>query len=198
MKKITLKAACCCLLVLLTSGVIYGCGDSSKKQSTNTKSQSAEVKTETKTEVTKTVKSKDNLCEITVPESWSTADLQNKEANIQLADKSKQKCVLTASNSKKDFASSVSLDKFYALISDSMKKNLGNAVVSNVKDVTINGKKAKQFEILGEFNGLKLKYNIALIESNKAFHQVTAWTLASKFDESKKDFDKIINSFKEL
>ncbi|WP_125153529.1 PsbP-related protein [Clostridium rectalis] len=191
MKKFTLKAICCFISIIMCT-TILGCGKS-KDTATNTKKEVKE-----NVEETKVVKSKDNLCQITVPKSYTTENLQNPQATIQLADKLKEKCVLAISESKKDFASSFTLDKYFNLLTTEMKKSVKNSKVTNAKDIKINGNKSKQYEFSGEIGEIKIKYNIALIEGKKGFYQITTWTSQSKFDKSKAELDKIINSFKEL
>ncbi|WP_035294134.1 DcrB-related protein [Clostridium sp. KNHs214] len=188
MKKIILKFLCCTLLLSSSLCLLVGCNKSTKQSNTTTK----------KAEASKKIKSKDNICQVTVPDSWKTATNLNDVANIQVANMSKEKYLITISESKDNFSDSMTLDEYTKIVSQNLSKSVVNSKLSSVKDLTINGQKAKQLELTGEVNKVKAGYIITVVQTKKNFHQIITWTMGKYFDEYKDDYHKIINTFKEL
>ncbi|MDP4146349.1 MAG: hypothetical protein Q8936_18020 [Bacillota bacterium] len=188
MKKKTFKALCCVLSLSLLIGVFTGCSQSIS----NTDKQSQVTK------LSKTVKSKDNVCQINIPDSWSEDKTLNSEAVLQVANKSEEKYLIVIEENKSDFSNSANLDDYYSIVSKHLTSSITNANAGTAKDITINGKKAKQFEISGEVQKIKASYIITLVETDKHLYQVISWSLTSKFDQNKKDLNDVINTFKEL
>ncbi|MFD3155464.1 PsbP-related protein [Haloimpatiens sp. FM7330] len=188
MKKVILKFVCCMLLLSTTLCLLVGCNKSSKQTTTATK----------KAELSKKIKSKDNICQVTVPDSWKKAKDLNSAANLQVANMAKEKYLITISESKDTFSDSMNLEEYYKIVSQNLSKSVVNSKLSSAKDLTINGQKAKQFELTGEVNKVKAGYIVTIVQTKKNFHQIITWTMEKHFNEYKDDFHKIINTFKEL
>jgi hypothetical protein len=68
----------------------------------------------------------------------------------------------------------------------------------NFKALTINGLKAVQTNVTGVSLGAKINILYTLIEGYNYFYTIQAWTHLDEKDQYKNDFNKMINSFKEI
>lgn len=57
---------------------------------------------------------------------------------------------------------------------------------------------ARQMELHGGVNNVKIAYLVTAVEGPNYFHGIIAWTTKSRWAESKPLFDKTLPSFREL
>lgn len=199
MKKRIIKIISVSSLILLITATV-GCGS----KTTATKPANETTKSETakdKKAKTKDFKSPDNKVQITIPDNWTQLDELkqiNPKVSIPVGNKAAEKYAVVVSTSKENFSEKITLDQCYETVAKYLKQTITNAEISEVKDAEINGRKAKTFVIKGEINNIKVSYVYAIVDSPKAFHEVSTWTLTTKFDESKDELTKVVTSFKEL
>lgn len=143
------------------------------------------------------LKSNNDLSEITLPEGWKEQKGLNEKADIQAADSLNNNFMIVLSESKLDF-NEMTLDKHSEATRSILLKAIGNPVVEGPTRLTINGFPAVQYKITGSIDNLNPVYLHTTIETPKNFHQVLAWTLASKYEKNKPVLDKVIGSFKEV
>jgi hypothetical protein len=99
------------------------------------------------------------------------------------------------SEAKVDLAVVPPLEKYVTMASASRAKLLGNMTIEpNVKK-TIHGKSAIQHVVKGTVKNQKLVFVVAYVESDKYFHQVSAWTSPSHLDANLAIMQGIIDSF---
>lgn len=140
----------------------------------------------------------DRKCQLTVPGDWSVETDLNDVANFQAGNRFKEQYAIVISESKSDFTGEVTLDDYVEIISKDIENRITDAKISETKTLTIGGYPAKQFEVSGAIGSIKAKWLYTFIDAPKNFHQILAWSIASKFDENTPVFSDVINSFKEL
>lgn len=143
------------------------------------------------------ITSDDGKHQITVPGDWKKQTNLNDQASIQAAKPRAELYVVVITDGKDGFGDTVNLD----FVTDSVRKNLTESVVGAVFSepipVTINGLPAKQFEVKGEVDKIKVTFLYAIVEAPQSFYQVITWTLTPRFENNRGKLLEVINSFKE-
>lgn len=145
----------------------------------------------------KVIKSTDNKCQLTIPGNWKIETGLNDQASLQAANKFSEQYAVVISETKEDFGDNFTLDDFSKIILENTRTTIQNAVISDVKTISVNGYPAKQFEVEGEMDKIKAKWLFTLIDAPKNYHQILNWTLSSKYEKNKPVFLEVINSFTE-
>lgn len=170
--------------VLLT--VVLGCSVFNKIREEVVKSQTPQTLTAT-----------DGSCQITVGGDWRVEPELNKEAVVQAAKLTSELYVVVIREDKTDFGDEASLEYFTELVHGNYKETISQSVISDALPANINGFQAKQFEVSGEIDKIKLKYLIATVETPESYYQIITWTLASRYESNKDALQAVIYSFKE-
>lgn len=98
----------------------------------------------------------------------------------------------------------IDLAKYIALVRESHRLSGDSLNIVRESNASVNGMKAKEaiieYDVSAENNGVKTiaKGKLMYIEGKKHFFQVFAWCNKDDYDKHVKDFDKMINSFKEV
>lgn len=143
------------------------------------------------------VSATDGKSQLTVPGTWSTQKDLNDNATIQTGNLLAEQYAIVISESKEDFTDKMTLNEYVDIIRKSAKETLNDAVLTENRSLTINGYPAVQFEVDGSVSNIKAKWLYTLVDAPKNFHQILAWSSASKFEKNKSVFLEVINSFKE-
>jgi hypothetical protein len=140
----------------------------------------------------------DGKSQLSVPGTWSAQKDLNDNASIQAGNLLAEQYAIVISESKEDFSSKMTLNDYADVIRKSAKTTLTDAVLTETKPVTINGYPAVQFEVDGTVSNIKAKWLYTLVDAPKNFHQILAWSTASKYEKNKPVFLEVVNSFKEI
>ena len=132
-----------------------------------------------------------------MPGSWKIEKDLNDVANFQAANPLAEQYAIVISESKQDFSGDMSLDDYVELITKDIETRITDAEISETRSMTINGYPAKQFEVSGSVEKIKARWIYTFVDAPKNFHQILAWTIASKFDSNKPVLLDVVNSFKE-
>lgn len=150
------------------------------------------------TQKPKVLECTDRKCQLTVPGSWKIEKDLNDVANFQAANKISEQYAIVISESKQDFTGDVSLDYYVELITKDINTQINDAQIGETKSIMVNGYPAKQIEVSGSVEKVKAKWIYTFIDAPKNFHQILAWTIASKYDANKPVLLGVIDSFKEI
>lgn len=150
-----------------------------------------------KTQPPKVVTSPDGKTQLTVPGAWEERSDLNEEANLQAGNPVAEQYAIVISESREDFTADMTLENFAKLTQENAKTVIKDGVVSEPTSLTINGYPVKQFEISGSMQNINAKWIYAIVETPKNYHQIMAWTLASRYEQNKPVLLEVINSFKE-
>jgi hypothetical protein len=148
----------------------------------------------------KTVQSKDNRVEITLPRGWRTTTLLGaSERSIQATCPARNAFVEVISEAKQDLKHKSLLSYTRSIATkQSANSKLSERVVSEPREPWINGTKAIQCEIRGALKNVNLVYLDTFIETPTCWNQVLCWTTPSYWEDARDgDFRAIIESLKE-
>lgn len=136
---------------------------------------------------------------IEVPSSWKENNNLSEDATLGAANLVQEGYVLVIVDPFEDLGESLDLDEYADLILSNMSSNIDNPRYgSELTQVVIDGWPGYQMVLHGEIENLKVTYLITLLERENNFYQVISWTLSSRFDRKREEFQYIAQSFREL
>lgn len=139
-----------------------------------------------------------NKYQINASSDWSDANRElHPDSDFQIYNLQKEKYFMALMESKEDFVE-FSLQEYFDLVTERFLSSLDNVEQGDVEEVTINGNKGLQYTLEASLNNLKIVYLITIIETPTDYGQLLTWTLKSKWDEYKDEYNDIINSFKSV
>ncbi|WP_053955737.1 PsbP-related protein [Inediibacterium massiliense] len=199
MKKNVCKVVVYVVALVLVMSLFAGCSSNESKEATskNAVEQNNESNTQTEETGYKSITSTDKTCEISIPKSWSELEDINEDAIIQVASEQQDDCTIVISDSKTDFAETMTIEDYMNEVVGNLFEETSNIEKSDIKDVTINGQKAKQIEVTEEEDKIKTVYMITIVETDKNYYQVLTCTSPSRLKDNRDGLEKITNSFKE-
>lgn len=150
-----------------------------------------------KTQQPKVLTAADGTCQLSIPGGWVEDKALNDEAVIQTSHRFDELYVVVMSNNKADFTTDVTLDSLTQILRKNMSESVQQAESSNPTSTYISGNPARQFEMSGAVDGIKIKYIYTVVEAPKYYYQIISWTLASRFDGNKSKLLEVVDSFKE-
>ena len=146
-----------------------------------------------------TLKSDDSKAEIKVPVSWSEFDkTDTPQASIYAGNEKDDAYLIVICEDKMDMSDDMSLNDYNSIVSKQMTENVVDPKVSEASNLTINSMNALQYEISGEYEKIKVRYLVTVMESNSKFYQIVTWSLQSTFDKNKSILKKVADSFEEI
>ncbi len=151
-----------------------------------------------KTQSPQVLISTDGCCQITVPGTWRTDNSLNEQATLQASNRSGELYVAVIRESKGDYGKTANLDFLTNLLREHMRKTVSDSVLTEPIAVTIGGYPAKQFEVSGEVENIKVSYLYSVVDTPQNFYQVITWTLTSRMENNRPKLLEVINSFKEV
>lgn len=142
--------------------------------------------------------SKDNQFAITAPWNWSRDNGINEEADISIKNEFTDRYLIVLSEPKSDFDSSMTLQEYKGIIEDHLVSGITDPELGLASDRMVNGYPAIEFTLKGEVDGIPIMYNVTTIETPSHYHQVLAWTYASRYGRAQQELRKIRDSFREM
>lgn len=150
-----------------------------------------------------------NRYSLTIPAFLMENRNLNKQASIKYGNGFKELYVITLEDSYKEFSDAltkndiaddydVTLDGYFKLITDDLKRRIENFNATKTVDTVINKMPAKIIGISGRVDGLEVYYKYGFFKGKAKYYQVMTWTLATKRNEYDAQMEKIIYSLKEL
>jgi hypothetical protein len=130
----------------------------------------------------KEIASDDAKIKVTVPGTWTKLPGLNKQASLQVGDKSKEMYLIVITDAKADL-DNFTLEKHHQLTRDRMLQKMKNASATEPVQLTIDGRPALQDELSGTENGTNVVFLHTTVDDGNQFQQVLAWTLKSRWQE---------------
>ncbi len=143
----------------------------------------------------KTIQFLDDQYQATVPGHWSKLNL-HEDADFQMGNLRKEAYLIVFTESKQDFDDSYSINDYSELTLSMIKDSLKNPVLGKKSTLTTNDYSFSKSIISGVIDGVKIKYLHTTTEDKDNFHQIILWSLPSKYEGNRQDFDNVIKSFK--
>lgn len=145
-------------------------------------------------DLTQKLYSNDKYISIRVPESWKTKDLVSGAA-IGAANLLDETYVVVMEDSKADFDEQIRVNDYALVVQQQLASNIkGGELVGESQPLTIANLPAEQFVFQGSIDGLKIAYVVTLLETDKHFYRVLAWTLQSRMEKNKEVLQNVSES----
>jgi hypothetical protein len=130
------------------------------------------------------------------PASWSMQSNLNDVADLQMGNRFKDVYCTVLTEAKVDFADDLSVETFSDLTRKMLTESLSDLTETGPKMLEYSGQPAVLYELVGSIDNTRIKYWHVSIESPTHFHQVVLWSLPSKFDANKADFEAVLHSIR--
>jgi len=145
-----------------------------------------------------TICSEDSLFSVAIPKGWVqiTDYSLNDEADIQAQKTIGSQYFVALIESKDDL--DYTFEEWNTKVREAYVSSFSNLNISEGKDVLIGGYPAKQYEISGTIERIKITILATYINGENHFAQIYAWTLTSRYKSSVDDLKAITHSIKGL
>jgi Domain of unknown function (DUF4190) len=143
----------------------------------------------------KEIASDDGKIKVTVPGTWTKVLEFNKQATLQVGDKSKQMYLIVITDSKADLEN-ITLEKYHDATRDRMFQKMKNASATEPVSLMIDGHPALQDEISGTEKGTNVIFLHTTLDDGDHFQQILAWTLKSRWQKQDQLLREVSASFR--
>jgi hypothetical protein len=143
----------------------------------------------------KEIASDDGKIKVTVPGTWTKVPEFNKQATLQVGDKSKQMYLIVITDSKADLEN-ITLEKYHDATRDRMFQKMKNASATEPVSLMIDGHPALQDEISGTEKGTNVIFLHTTLDDGDHFQQILAWTLKSRWQKQDQLLREVSASFR--
>lgn len=122
----------------------------------------------------------------------------NDEADLQMGNLLKEAYCTVLTESKEDFADDFSLAELGEITRGSLLSSIEDASSEGPEEMSLNGQPAIRYELAGTVDNVKVRYWHVVVDSESHFHQVILWSLPSKFEGNRSDFEAVLSSLTKL
>jgi len=176
--------------------VIWDCsGGSLSKRHRPSQCRTGEYQAEQVQSNTQRIESDNGLVEMTVPQSWKRQEL-SEDAIIQLGNLYAEAYLIVIAESKLELTG-YDLKSFADAVLENMSSSLLNSEIRHISNSSVNGLSAIQYRVAGNVDDVDIVYLVTIVEGKEHFHQLLAWSLASRISGNEDDFNYAIRSFRE-
>ena len=142
----------------------------------------------------KEIASDDGKINVRVPGTWTKLPELNKQASLQVGNKSKEVYLIVITDAKADVE--MTLEKHHDLTRDRMWQKMKDASVTEPVSLTIDGHPALQDELTGTEKGTNVVFLHTTVDDGDHFQQVLAWTLKSRWLKQNELLREVTASFR--
>ena len=142
----------------------------------------------------KEIAADDGKLKVTTSGLWVKQPQLNKEAKLQVGDKSKEMYLIVIGDAK-SAVGNITLKQHHQLTRDRMLQKMQNSSATETVSLTIDGHPALQDEVSGTQNGTNVVFLHTTVDEGDYFQQILAWTLKSRWQEQNEQLREITNSF---
>jgi hypothetical protein len=143
----------------------------------------------------KEIASDDGKIDVIVPGLWVKMPGLNKQATLQVGDKSKEMYLIVITDAKAD-VDNMTLEKHHDLTRDRMFQRMKNASATEPVSLTIDGHPALQDELTGTEKGSNVVFLHTTVDEGDHFQQILAWTLKSRWEKQNEQLREITRTFR--
>ncbi len=145
-----------------------------------------------------TVVFNDGRFQVTRPASWVLLDELNDAADLQMGNKLKEAYGLILSESKQDFAEQMTLAAFSERTRTDLLDSLTDVQLSGPQQISSNGSPAIRYDFTGTIDSVRIRYWHVVVDTGDDFHQVVLWSLPSRFEGNRADFESVLATLKQI
>ena len=142
----------------------------------------------------KEIASDDGKIRVTVPGTWTKLPEINKQASLQVGNKSKEVYLIVITDTKADL-DNFTLEKHHQQTRDRMLQKMKNASGTEPVSLTIDGHPATQDELSGTEKGTNVVFLHTTVDDGDRFQQILAWTLKSRWEKQNQLLREITRTF---
>ena len=143
----------------------------------------------------KEIASDDGKIKVTVPGTWTKLPELNKQASLQVGNKSKEGYLIVITDTKADL-DNFTLEKHHQQTRDRMLQKMKNASATEPVSLTIDGHPALQDELTGTEKGTNVVFLHTTVDDGDYFQQILAWTLKSRWEKQDQLLREVTASFR--
>jgi hypothetical protein len=143
----------------------------------------------------KEIASDDGKINVRVPGTWTKLPELNKQASLQVGNKSKEVYLIVITDTKTHL-DDMTLEKHHDLTRDRMFQKMKNASATEPVSLTIDGHPAMQDELTGTEKGTDVVFLHTTVDEGDHFQQILAWTLKSRWQEQDELLREVTGSFR--
>ena len=143
----------------------------------------------------KEIASDDGKIKITAPGTWTKLPELNKQASLQVGNKSKEVYLIVITDTKADL-DNFTLEKHHQQTRDRMLQKMKNASGTQPVSLTIDGHPTLQDELTGTEKGTNVVFLHTTVADGDHFQQILAWTLKSRWQKQKELLRKITETLR--
>src|SRR5213592_1007224 len=142
----------------------------------------------------KEIASDDGKIKVTVPGTWTKLPELNKQASLQVGNKSKEVYLIVITDTKANL-DNFTLEKHHQQTRDRMLQKMKNASGTQPVSPTIDGHPALQDELTGTEKGTNVVFLHTTVDDSDHFQQILAWTLKSRWQKENQLLREITKTF---
>jgi hypothetical protein len=142
----------------------------------------------------KEIASDDGKLKVTTSGLWVKQPQLNKEAKLQVGDKSKEMYLIVIGDAK-SAVGNITLKQHHQRTRDRMLQKMQNSSATETVSLTIDGHPALQDEVSGTQSGTNVVFLHTTVDEGDYFQQILAWTMKSRWQEQNEQLHEITNSF---
>lgn len=132
------------------------------------------------------------------PGSWSMLSNLNDKADLQMGNPFREAYCTVLTESKEDFRDDFSLEEFGEITRGTLLSSVQDASSDGPESLDVNGQRAIRYELAGSVDNVKVRYWHIVVDADSHFHQVILWSLPSKFEGNRSDFEMVLGSLKKV
>ncbi|HWY50326.1 MAG TPA: DUF4190 domain-containing protein [Chthoniobacterales bacterium] len=140
------------------------------------------------------IASEDGKLEVTTSGFWVKTLELNKEARLQVANKSKDMYLMVFTDAK-SAVEGMTLEQRHQTARDRKLQSMQNASSTQTVPLTIDGHAALQDEVSGTQQRTNLVFLHTTVDDGDYFQQIVAWTTKSRWPKQNQELRDITNSF---
>jgi hypothetical protein len=132
---------------------------------------------------------------VIIPGTWTKLPELNKQASLQVGNKSKEVYLIVITDAKTDL-DGFTLEKHHQQTRDRMLQTMKNVSATEPVSLRIDDHPALQDELTGTENGTNVVFLHTTVDDGDHFQQILAWTLKSRWQKQNQLLREVTRSFR--
>lgn len=178
------------LLVFLTA-----CGNNQGEPPESFLNQEG-LQEEEETEKYRVFRSSSGKLSMLATDLWEEEETLHEESDISLYNEAYQSYLITLTDDKEKFPDELDMDSYSEYIGAAVMKDLAESKMTETEMVEIDGLGGRKFKVEGKIDDVSVTYAFLILESEKEYVQVIAWSFTENIENNAAYYDRIIESVK--
>lgn len=142
----------------------------------------------------KEVRTDDDLLVFRIPKIWKPLDQLHADASLRQGHLRDEQYMLVLSEKKSDFDDSTTVRDYADLCIKNTISVASKYEEGEWRESTVAGEKMLRVEVDAVVDHLKIRYLLGYYETDGHFHQITLWTMPSRWKESGPIFEAVLDN----